>query len=71
MGIIRLGKRYGHERLEAACARSLAVRGRSYKHVESILKNGLDRLPLQTETEPTETRPPVVHENLRGRTYYN
>ena len=71
MGIMRLGKRYGHERLEAACARSLAVRGRSYKHVDSILKNGLDRLPLQLDMETTETRPPVLHENLRGRTYYN
>ena len=71
MGIMRLDKRYGHERLEAACARSLAVRGRSYRHVESILKNGLDHLPLQLEMETTETRPPVLHENLRGRTYYN
>jgi len=72
MGIMRLCKRYGHERLEAACSRTLAVRGRSYKHVESILKNGLDRLPLQTEIDvTTETRPPVEHENLRGRNHYN
>src|SRR5512138_1856404 len=53
LGILRLGKRYGNERLEAACARALSVRARSYRHVESILKNGLDRLPSPAE-ESTE-----------------
>jgi transposase len=31
--------------LEAACARALLVGVRSYRHVDSILKHGLDRLP--------------------------
>ena len=46
LGILRLAKRYGAARLEAACARALAVGARSYRHVDSILKHGLDRLPL-------------------------
>ena len=46
LGILRLGKRYGNDRLEAACARALAVSARSYRHVDSILKAGLDRLPV-------------------------
>jgi len=71
MGIKRLAKSYGRERVEAACERALRVHARSYRHVESILKKGLDRLPLQTEMEATETRPPVEHENLRGRNHYN
>ena len=37
LGILRLDKRYGGERLESACARAAAVRARSYRHVESIL----------------------------------
>ena len=49
LGILRLGKRYGPERLEAACARAVAVRARSYRHVDAILKRGLDSAPLPTE----------------------
>ena len=69
LGILRLGKRYGKERLEAACARAFAVRARSYRHVESILKNGLDRLP--TPAKAPASGSPAVHENIRGGDYYN
>jgi transposase len=69
LGILRLGKRYGNERLEAASARALTAGARSYRHVESILKHGLDRSP--TESPATETKPPIDHENVRGRDYYN
>ncbi len=70
LGILRLAKQYGNERLEAACERAVHVRARSYRHVQSILKNGLDRVPLST-TEP-ETKPlPLTHENVRGGDYYN
>jgi transposase len=68
LGILRLAKRYGPERLEAACARALAVNALSYKHVESTLKHGLDRDKLDDSTKPA--RPGVVHENVRGRDYY-
>ena len=70
LGILRLGKQYGSERLEAACSRALSVRARSYRHVATILKNGLDRLPLPQEPErPSST--PVTHENVRGGGYYH
>jgi transposase len=68
LGILRLGRRYGDERLEAACARALAVRARSYRHVEGILKNGLDRV-RPAETESTERT--IEHENVRGPDYYH
>jgi len=68
LGILRLGKRYGDARLEAACARALRARARSYRHVESILKHGLDRVP-SPDTETTSR--PVMHENVRGRDFYN
>src|SRR5439155_9682418 len=69
LGILRLAKRYGPERLEAACARAVAVRARSYRHVDSILKKGLDRLTPAADTGATTA--PVQHENIRGDKYYN
>ncbi len=68
LGLLRLGRRYGEARLEAACARALAVGARSYRHVDSILKHGLERLPLPEPTAPS--RPAPVHEHLRGPAYY-
>jgi transposase len=50
LGLLRLGKRYSPERLEAACARALAFRAYSYKNVESILKNGLDQQSLDVSS---------------------
>jgi transposase len=70
LGILRLARRYGPERLERACVRALAVRARSYRSVESILKHGLDRAPLP-EAPPAAPHPPRRHENLRGQEYYH
>jgi transposase len=69
LGILRLSKRYGPERLEAACARAVTAGGRSYRHVESILKHGLDRLTPAEESKSMQLS--LVHENVRGRDYYN
>lgn len=67
LGLMRLGERYGVERLEAASRRALAIQGLSYKSVKSILDHGLDRQPL---AEPGEGRAPVAHGNVRGAGYY-
>lgn len=69
LGILRLSKRFGPDRLERACHRAVRVRARSYRHVASILEKGLDATPLAGE-EQTELIP-VVHENLRGPDYYH
>ena len=69
LGILRLGKRYGEVRLEAACNRALRVRARSYRHVESILKHGLDRAAAAPDEEQTTLS--LAHENVRGRDYYH
>ena len=70
LGILRLRKRYTPERLEAACKRALKIRGVSYRSVKSILKNGLDQVPLNDEQQTTLTLP-QEHDNLRGSTYYS
>jgi transposase len=43
IGILGLVKRYGQERVDAACARALLLNARSYKSVAAILKKGTDR----------------------------
>ena len=68
LGIVRLGERYGSERLEAAAERALALRSYTYRTVESILRHGLDHQPLPAEKPPTPPLP--AHDNLRGPGYY-
>ena len=65
---MRLGKRYSTERLEAAYRRALTLRACSYKSIESILKNGLDRRSLPPQPD-VAARPP--HANIRGPHYYD
>lgn len=67
LGIIRLGKRYPPERVEAACGRALLLRTYSYKSVESILKTHLDKQALP---ESSALEKPIFHYNIRGREYY-
>ena len=69
LGLLRLAKRYGPARLNAACARAVAVGARSYRHVDSMLKHGLDRQPLLLEA--TDARPVLTHDNVRGPAYYH
>lgn len=67
LGIMRLGKSYGDNRLEAAAKRALHIGAYSYKSVESILKNNLDQQPLPTESEYGATS---NHEYVRGKEYF-
>jgi len=69
LGLFRLGRRHGAARLEAACARALAVGARSYRHVDAILKHGLDRCPLP-EAAPAPPARAIIHDQVRGATYY-
>jgi transposase len=66
LGLLRLGKQYPPARLEAACARALAIRATSYKSVQSILRTGLDRQALV----PLPTPPGRGHGHVRGPAYY-
>jgi transposase len=69
LGLFRLGQRYGSARLEAACARALAVGARSYRQVDAMLKRGLDRAPLPVQTTLVQA-PAITHEHVRGPKYY-
>jgi len=67
-GLIRLGETYGADRLEAACARALALQSPLYKTVSQILEQNLDRQPLPP---PQPETPAIEHDNVRGAQYYN
>jgi transposase len=68
LGIMRLGKSFGEQRLEAACRRALTLGACSYKSIESILRQGLERkaFPEQQDLELG-----IAHENIRGSDYYH
>jgi len=68
LGLMRLAKQYGAERVEAASRRAVAVGARSYRHVEAMLKHGLDRLSIDADPPSPSTR--LVHDNVRGPAYY-
>ena len=71
IGVLRLEKRYGKQRLEAACNRALSIGSYTFKSVESILKNNLDQSPLPSHSAPPDSKPvPDNHENVRGQNYF-
>jgi transposase len=68
LGIITLAKRFGKERVEAACKRALAIGGISFKSVKSILETDMDKSPLP---EPMTASSVITHSNIRGAEYYH
>lgn len=67
LGLMRLAREYGDERLEAACARAQSIRAPHYRSVKSILASGLDR----QQTSLLADAPPMPsHDNVRGPGYY-
>ncbi|MBI2859660.1 MAG: IS21 family transposase [Chloroflexi bacterium] len=69
LGIMRLGQLYEPARSEAAARRALHFNACSYRSLRTILVSGLDRRPLP-EPEPRQA-PLPLHENIRGREFYN
>lgn len=67
VGIVGLAKSYGPERLEAACARAIEIGARSYTSVKSILETKRDR----QQPEPATDEPAIVHDNIRGPSYFH
>ena len=70
LGMLALARKYSNHRLEAACARALALGAPSRKSVASILAHGLDQQPLQRSLYDAAPELPA-HGNLRGSKYYH
>src|SRR5712671_3141279 len=68
LGILRMEKTFGAQRLEAACCRGISIGAASYRSIGSILKTGLDKAFLPDTTPDAD---PIQHGNIRGRGYYH
>jgi transposase len=66
LGLLKLEKQYGAQRLEAACVRALALGSPAYQTVASILKRRVESLPLDEENSWSSPE----HAHLRGSKYY-
>ena len=56
LGLLRLGKAYGPERLEAACVRAERLGSPRYKTVKNILASGADRRLFGSEPDVVAKR---------------
>ena len=70
LALLSLAKKHGRERLNKACGRALLIGSPNRRSVESILKQGLDQVPLESNEE--QQSPHLDHhENVRGEDYYH
>lgn len=67
LGLLRLAKSCGADRLELACERALALRAIGYRCVKNILDKGLEKAKLPDTEEPDL---PLLHDNIRGQDYF-
>lgn len=66
LGVLGLQKKYGKERLEAACTRAIKGYKVGLGTIRSILEKNLDKAPIQTELPLNIPE----HENIRGSETY-
>ncbi|MEG7521967.1 MAG: IS21 family transposase, partial [Chromatiales bacterium] len=64
-------KKYGKERLNNACGRALLINSPTRSSIESILKQGLDKVAIETDVMTQEELALDTHENVRGADYYH
>lgn len=67
MGVLSFSKKVGDLRLINACRRALDHQVYNYKIIDTILKRGLDKMPLEEPLQDTEL---PSHKNIRGENYY-
>jgi len=66
LGIFSLGKKYGNDRLEAACRRAMTAPTTTYQIIRNILQNNPDKLDMPA----VEKSDIPEHENIRGKEAY-
>lgn len=71
LGLLNLSKKYGKERLDAACYRAAEIGGMHYKNIASILSNSMDKVPLANAEAESRPSLPLMHDNVRGSDYYH
>jgi hypothetical protein len=72
LALLSNAKKYGRERLNSACGRALLINSPTRSSVESILKQGLDQVPVESPAEAVQEELNLDHhENVRGEAYYH
>ena len=71
IGILRLARTHGAERLEAACERALEIGAHSYSCVAYILSNNLDRRKPGQTSKGAAGGPAIDHSSIRGPQYFH
>ena len=66
LGILSFEKKVGKQRLINACKRALDYKVYSYKAIQNILENNLDRIDIESETDLELPQ----HDNIRGKNYF-
>jgi transposase len=67
LGVIRLARTWGNDRVDIACQRALSLNACSYKYIKLILESGGDLRP----TASTQLTLSIAHDNVRGSQYYS
>lgn len=63
-----MGREFGDDRLESACARALSIGATHVSRVRSILEKNLDQHPISA---PPVQEASFDHGNIRGPKYYH
>lgn len=71
LGLLNLTRKYGQQRLEAACQRAHRFNAMTYKSINSILSKSLDKVPLEPSDADDQIALPLEHDNVRGADYYH
>lgn len=70
LGVLNMARRYGKDRLEAACACAIELKAANYQFIASTLKNGLESATIERPAA-AQTELPLMHANVRGPSYYH
>ena len=72
LGVIRLGDKYGKDRLNQACGNAIAIGSISYQTVKNMLKNGMDKVAPPSKAKENKQQDFFVsNHNVRGKEYYH
>ena len=74
LGILRLSKTFGSERLERAAEKALAINSPSYTTVKTMLARNMEAAPLREEARRNareKNATPLGRPNVRGGNYYH
>jgi hypothetical protein len=65
LGVIRLGRAWGHDKVDSACRRAVELNACSYKYIKLILESGFHERPNTKQLTLS-----ITHDNVRGSNYY-